>query len=124
VTDQEDELDFGRIGASDPGYNLRRDPVLILRKSPAKEILFVSVLEAHGTYNPVTEIASDAYSEIKSLRVLMQSKEYTAVRLVPVSGAARIFMFCHTLNDSRAKHKLSIEGKTFEWQGPVYYGTF
>ncbi|MGB5437442.1 MAG: alginate lyase family protein, partial [Maribacter sp.] len=51
VTHNKDEVIFGRIGANDPDFNLRNEQTLILRKKNAKEALFVSTIESHGTYS-------------------------------------------------------------------------
>ncbi len=62
VTDNKDEVIFGRIGANDPDFNLRNEQTLILRKKKVKDALFVSTIESHGTYSPVSELAVNAYS--------------------------------------------------------------
>ena len=50
-----------RLGANDPDFNLRRDPALLLRRR-AENTTFVTAIEPHGTYSPVTESASNARS--------------------------------------------------------------
>ena len=69
VTNTNDELLFTRIGANDPEFNLRRDPALILRRKNTKNTLFVSTIEAHGNYSPVSESAVNSKSSIKELKV-------------------------------------------------------
>ena len=69
VTRSGDELLMTRLGANDPQFNLRRDPSLIIRRK-ASDSLFVSVLEPHGSYNPVTELAANAESNIVEVQVL------------------------------------------------------
>ena len=60
---------------------MRNEQTLILRKKNAKDALFVSTIESHGTYSPVSELALNAYSNIKLLEVIHNSKEYTAVQI-------------------------------------------
>jgi len=63
-----DEMIFGRIGANDPEYNLRRDQVLIQRRNNFKSTVFFNVVELHGSYSPVSELAIDSKSNIKAMR--------------------------------------------------------
>jgi hypothetical protein len=67
VTNTMDELMFTRIGANDPQYNLRRDPALMLRRKNVQNTTFVSIIEAHGSYSPITESAVNSKSSIKEL---------------------------------------------------------
>ena len=64
-----DELIFGRIGANDPEYNLRRDPLIIQRRNNHKSTVFFNVIELHGSYSPITESALESKSNIKNMRI-------------------------------------------------------
>jgi len=44
-----DEVILARIGANDPNFNLRKDPVFIHRRPEAKNSTFISLIESHGT---------------------------------------------------------------------------
>ena len=63
------KLLFARIGANDPEFNLRNEQALILRRKECKNTLFVSTIESHGTYSPVSESAVNANSNIKELKL-------------------------------------------------------
>lgn len=118
VTSKNDEIIFGRIGANDPDYNLRNEPTLILRKKNAQEALFVSTIESHGTYSPVSEFAVNAYSNIKNLAIVFNSKEYTAIKIETENNNSRTFIISNINNDKEKQHKLIINNKEYIWLGP------
>ncbi|UMB59167.1 heparinase II/III family protein [Lutibacter sp. A80] len=118
VTENNDEVIIGRIGANDPDFNLRDEQTLILRKKNAKDALYVSTIESHGTYNPVSELAINAYSNIEQLTVVHNSKEYTAVSIETKNGASKLFIIANENNDKEIKHKLTINNKEYTWKGP------
>lgn len=117
ITANNDEVIFGRIGANDPDFNLRNEQTLILRKKNAKDALYVSTIESHGTYSPVSELAINAYSNIKQLTVAYNSKEYTAVLIVTKNDTSKLFIISNQNNDKEAAHKLTINNKEYTWKG-------
>lgn len=117
ITSNNDELILARIGANDPEYNLRSEPTLIIRKKNAKNALFVSIIESHGTYNPVSELAVNAYSNIKNIEVLHDSKEYTAIQIDTKNDESTVFIISNQNNDEDADHKLTINNKEYTWKG-------
>ena len=117
ITSPNDEIIFGRIGANDPDYNLRSEPTLILRKKNSKNTVFVSTIESHGTYSPVSEFAVNAYSNIKSISVVHDSKEYTAIQIETKNDKVSVFIISNENNDNNAEHKLTIKDKEYTWKG-------
>lgn len=117
VSNNKDEVIFGRIGANDPDYNLRNEQTLILRKKNTKDALFVSTIESHGTYNPVSELAVNAYSNIKNIEVLHNSKAYTAIQIDTKNDKSKVFIMSNKNNDKDAAHKLTINNKEYIWKG-------
>ena len=81
ATEPSDELIFVKTGANDPDFNLRYDPALIHRKKGGKDALFVSAIESHGRYNPVSEVSSDPFSGLDKIEVLHDSVDYTIVKI-------------------------------------------
>jgi hypothetical protein len=117
VTDGKDQVIFGRIGANDPDYNLRNEQTLILRKKNAKDALFVSTIEPHGTYSPVSELAVNAYSNIENIAVVHDSKEYTAIQIDTKNDKSKVFIISNENNDKGVEHKLTINKKEYTWKG-------
>ncbi len=121
VTDAEDEVYLTRIGANDPDFNLRRDAAITLRRNDTQDTLFVSVLEPHGSYSPVSESSINSRSSIKNLEVVFDNDAYIGVRITDVKGGTQLFIIANRDNDSSAKHKVDINGESFSWVGPYFY---
>ena len=121
VTNNKDELLFTRIGANDPEFNLRRDPALLLRRKNTKNTLFVSVIEAHGGYSPVTESALNSNSSISALNVVLDTEDYTAISITNINGTTKLFITANTNPSKEAKHTLKINDKNYEWSGTYYF---
>ncbi|MGB5418755.1 alginate lyase family protein [Algibacter sp.] len=117
VSNNKDEAIIGRIGATDPDFNLRNEQTLILRKKNVKNALFVSTIESHGTYNPVSELAVNAYSHIKNIEVVHDSKEYTAIQIDTKNDKSKVFIISNENNDKDKEHKLTINNKEYTWKG-------
>ena len=121
VTDKTDELLFTRIGANDPEFNLRREAALMLRRKNTKNSLFVSAIEAHGSYSSVSESAVNSNSNIAKLKVVLDTVDYTAVLITTVNGNTKLFITANTYASKEAKHSLKINDKDYEWSGPYYF---
>lgn len=115
-----DQAIFARIGANDPQYNLRRDPVLILREEKAPAGVFINLIESHGSYSPVSELSKNAFSQIKNTQIIYLDDDYLALQIWPKQGGSfRLFM-ANGSKDKEAKHKVFTEGQSYEWRGPIY----
>jgi len=121
VTSNNNELIIGRIGGNDPDFNLRNEQTLILRKKNTKNTVFASIIESHGTYDPVSELAINAYSTIKNIEVVHDSNDYTAVQFENNSEDVKLFIISNTNASAEAKHILEINGKSYEWSGSYYF---
>ncbi len=121
VTNTNDEILFTRIGANDPEYNLRREAALMIRRKNTQNTLFVSAIEAHGGYSPVTESAINSNSSIKELKVVLDTEEYTAVAITNVNETSKLFITANTNASKEAKHTLKINDKNYEWSGSYYF---
>lgn len=60
---------LARAGANDPSFNLRRDAMVINRLEGAADATFLSVIENHGSYSPVSEVPINPYPSIQSVSV-------------------------------------------------------
>lgn len=120
LTKKTDDLIFARIGANDPEFNLRPNPVFIIRKKGSKDALFINTIEAHGHYDPVSEIAKNASSNISEISVIHNSAAYTAVKITTISNN-EIFLIIANQNNSKTEtHTININEEPFTWVGPYY----
>ncbi|KJD33734.1 heparinase [Tamlana sedimentorum] len=116
-TDASDQIILARIGANDPEYNLRNEPTLILRKTNAKNALFVSTIESHGTYSPVSELAINAYSNIENITTVYNATDYTAVKITLKNNTVKLFIISNENNDENQQHNLEVEDQLINWTG-------
>ncbi|ARV16311.1 heparinase II/III domain-containing protein [Polaribacter sp. SA4-12] len=121
ISDTNDEILFTRIGANDPEFNLRREAAIMLRRKNTKNTLFVSAIEAHGSYSPVSESAVNSKSSIKELKVVLDSVDYTAISITTLSGKTKLFITANTNALKEIKHTLKINSKNYNWVGSYYY---
>ncbi|NND72741.1 MAG: hypothetical protein HKN43_14285 [Rhodothermales bacterium] len=121
MTSDSDQLLFTRIGASDPDFNLRRDAALMIRRKEAKDTIFVSVVEPHGSYSPVSEFAVNSNSNISELKVLYDDQYYTAVSIEDLQRSTSILILSNANPSADKEHEIEIEGTVYNWRGPYYY---
>jgi hypothetical protein len=121
ATKPSDELLFTRIGANDPDFNLRRDAALMLRRKDSDDTTFVSVVEPHGSYSPVSESSVNSSSNIAQLKVVFDDAKYTAVSIKDVKGQSSLFILSNLKASATEKHKLKINGKSYRWTGAFHF---
>jgi hypothetical protein len=116
AADSSSDVLFTRIGAGDPSFNLRNEPAVLLRKNAASAV-FATVLESHGTFDPVEEISFGASGRVKEVKVLASTSEATVIE---INGAGSMHWVFATVNgeaSTEASHSITAGGKTFSWKG-------
>lgn len=113
-----DSLLLVRCGANDPNFNLRRDPAMLLRRKAASS-LFFTVLEAHGSYSPVTEIPLHPYPEVSSMEILHNDSQYSVVRVEMQNELSWTCFLANQHPEASHKHELTLSGKSYQWTGPT-----
>ncbi len=121
ATNKNDEVILARIGANDPKFNLRKDPALIIRKKNVKNTIYASIIESHGTYDPVKEVASNAYSNFSKIKVLKDNTNYSAIKIYFKKGKEKLLILSNSDNSKNKKHTLKIDTKEYNWFGSYYY---
>jgi oligo-alginate lyase len=106
------EIVFTRTGASDPNFNLRREPAFIVRKTGRNQS-FINVIEIHGKFDPVYEFSSNAYPSVKQIKLLQQDDDY-AVAEIMVGGKRLLIAQCNNNVDAAKRH--NVQG--ISWTGP------
>ena len=121
ATDKSDELLLTRLGAQDPEFNLRRDAALMIRRKDSDNTTFVSVIEPHGSYSPVSELSVNSNSNIAELKIVHDDTNYTAVAIKDVKGQTSLFILSNMNASDSLQHKLKIDGKSYQWKGAYHF---
>jgi len=114
---EEDEFIFARAGANDPEFNLRPDQVYIQRRSGQRNTSFINVIESHGSYDPVTEIPLNPFSQIAGLKTIQDDAEYTVVEIELITKEKYLLFLSQEDNSTRQNHSITINNKEWTWQG-------
>lgn len=109
------ETILAEIGANDPKFNLRREPIVIQRVKGAQDTTFVSMLESHGHYDGAAEQTVGSDSQIKSLR--HESVEGSDIVLVEALDGKRIALAISYDSDPAKNHSVTVGGQTLNWTG-------
>jgi hypothetical protein len=121
AADDSDEILFTRIGANDPEFNLRRDAAFMIRRSGAASTTFATILEPHGSYSPVSELAVNSKSSISQLKVVYDDAQYTAVSIEDTDGRKSLFILSNRDASASGQHQVEIDDRAYRWTGPYDY---
>lgn len=106
---------LGESGASDPEFNLRREPLIVVRANREGDAHFASLLEAHGSYDGAAEQTLRSRSAVKDLQHDRADK-VDIVRLTLKSGQRVAITVSHN-PDPQRMHSVAIDGESLEWSG-------
>ena len=109
------------MGANDSNFTLRRDAALMVRRKGVENTVFASIVEPHGNYSPVSEIAVNSNSNIAKLRVVYDESDYTAVSIEDMEGRTSIFILSNMDASASRQHQLEIDDRAYQWTGPYRY---
>ncbi|WP_153448879.1 heparinase II/III domain-containing protein [Vibrio algicola] len=115
----ESEFIFARTGATDPDFNLRSEPALILRQN-AQNHVFASVLETHGYFNESIEASIDARGLVKAVTVIGHNATGTVIEIALTSGKNYVFGISNrpaSAELENTEHKVEFAGTTYQWTG-------
>lgn len=113
----EDEVISGLLGANDPSFNLRPDPVWIHRINEAASVTFASAIECHGSYSPVSEIPLHPFPEIVKIQKLLDNDEYTILKIDSRQGVSYTLCLANLDFAEDARHRVKSDA-TYTWEGP------
>ncbi len=105
---------FTMVGANDPNFNLRDQPSYIISTSGAS-VAFANVLEVHGNYSSVNEVASGAYSTVKNLEILRDTDDASMIQFM--YGSHQIVM-AQANEAIQGVHQIKHANRLYSWTGP------
>ena len=109
---------FVETGATDPDFNLRKEPGFVLRAKTKGGVAFASVIERHGEYNPTVEYTKGSHTQVKHVRHI-QDGDIDVIRITTVKGESVSLAIAKGASDD-SQHKIVIDGKEIGWQGPYH----
>jgi hypothetical protein len=107
---------FTRLGGSDPNFNLRPDPGVMLRWK-GKSHLFASVLEPHGNFDGVNEFSAGAKGIIEEINVLGSDDECSIIQIKGKQNLNWLLMINNGPASDNRKHSAEFNGIKYEWTG-------
>ena len=109
-----------RVGATDPNFNLRPEPGLMLCAVPTEGLSLLAVLEPHGAYSGAREFTIDSEPLIAEVnRFAAAGKDLVTV--ATASGHEMAVALSYSA-DADVSHVLDAEAGRYEWRG--FYGVF
>ncbi|MBD3287529.1 chondroitin lyase [candidate division KSB1 bacterium] len=112
----ETEIIFGRTGANDPNFNLRSEPMIIIRDD-AQDKVFASVFEVHGYFDEASEKSMNARGSITDVNVIGSNAEATVIEVMGNDDIYwRICVNNAGASDSK-ENVVKFGGETFKWTG-------
>jgi hypothetical protein len=111
------QLVFTRTGANDPDFNLRTEPGFIVRRK-VKNPCFLSVVEIHGKFDPISEFTTESRSVVSKMSLLQHNDNYT-IASITVNGKPLIIAQANKNVKAEETHQVA----SFTWTGPfaVFY---
>jgi hypothetical protein len=107
---------FARIGANDPNFNLRNEPVFILRRRASSHV-FATVIEPHGHWDGTREFTTGGFPAIRDVRVLAANDEGTVVRIAGERGLEWTLLISNRPAVAGGAHRVEAGGEVFAWEG-------
>jgi len=105
-------------GVADIRANLGTVPMFDKVLEETKAV--ASVIESHGTYNPVSETPLSPFSGLKSVEVIPDTDEYTVVKIKHESGKTWTLAIANKDASENKSHQVKLVGNVLKWQGPFY----
>lgn len=115
VNDNNLNVLFARAGANDPNFNLREDKAFVLRVKDQAQHQFVSLLEAHGEYNPAKEYTLKSKTSIQNLS--FERKDGVSLIIVELNDG-RQYLIAYQQQNKQAQ-TFDFDGKTYKLKEAV-----
>lgn len=115
------EIYLGRTGANDPNFNLRSDPLLILRRQ-ADTHLFASVIEPHGYFNEARERSVQARPRITGVEVVGHSDVASVIRITGQDGLHWQIIVSNLSEEVTGQQEVVFGDQSFQWTGRYHVG--
>jgi hypothetical protein len=116
VTDSKSEIVFVSTGANDPDFNLRNEQGIILRKKQSSAPVFLSVLEAHGEYQPGNETVDQSSGSVRNIELLASQPDCSVLKVTLSDGSKFRMALSHQADTGRTYSVKTADGDII-WKG-------
>ena len=114
------EVKLCRLGAGDPDFNLRSEPMYLLREKNAGDHLFASCVETHGKYDLQIEQSANLVHSCKGIETLVDDGSALVVRYDFIGGHSATLCVWTASADESLTHTVTLSnGNTVTWKGVV-----
>lgn len=114
-----DTVFFTQLGANDPHFNLRDEQAFIFRSGRSKAHEYISVLEAHGEYNPAQEYTLGSKSRVTGLQHKKNSvAEALVIELADEAEVALLWCTKPKCPENEST-KITVDGQERDFKGRV-----
>jgi oligo-alginate lyase len=111
------QLILGEVGANDPSFNLRREPLLIQRLTAADNAVFAGILEPHGNYDP--QLEQTVFGDSQILSVSLERRTGADVLIVQTLSGSRVAVATAHDPDASLAHEIIVGDDKIRWKGAV-----
>ena len=77
------------------------------------------MIEPHGSFDPILEKTTEAYSNIEEINVQLSNDDFTVVSIKGKMGNNWLIFISNKDSDKNGNHKLKINNNVYNWIGPV-----
>lgn len=118
------EVFICRLGAGDPDFNLRSEPMYLLRENGKGDHLFASCVETHGKYDLQVEQSANLVHSCKGIKTLLDDGECLVVRYDFIGDHSATLAVWTASADESLAHTVSLpDGNSITWKGVLYLET-
>ncbi len=110
------KLLFARTGANDPSFNLRSEPMFLLR-AKASDHLFATVIEPHGYFNEAQEKSDGARALLTEIEIVGHNEIATVIEIRGKDNISWRIIVTNESSDPKAKRKVGFGDRSFSWTG-------
>ena len=82
--------------------------MFLIRKRNIQNAVFATIIESHGNYDPVTEKAENLYNNFKSIKVLVNDENYTAIEIIDNKNKSKILILANNESSAYKNHSIKI----------------
>ncbi len=114
ATSSASEVFLARSGANDLDFNLRSEPVYIVRENGGSSHLFASCIETHGRYDLQVEQSANLVHSCESIETLVDNAGCMVVKYGFAGGHSLVFAYA----PGDCPHCVALPGgQTLSWDG-------